>query len=191
MYLKPSSLLVEHISLLPKGGRALDVAMGTGRNALYLAEHGFEVEGVDIDEAAVLACKERASRRGIIIQPHIADLTSYQILEKNYDLILCFRYLQRDLIPKMKAGLKSGGFIVYETFLIDQHLRFGTPKKKEYCFKHNELLHFFFDFRILYYKEGFVTENKALAGLVAQKKPKKNTTHARNLHPASPYGTKQ
>lgn len=175
MYLKPSSFLVKHFSLLPKG-RVLDVAMGEGRNALYLAEQGFEVEGVDIDQNAVKTCKERASKRGIKIQAYIADLTGYQILEENYDLILCFRYLQRDLIPKMKAGLKSGGVIIYETFLIDQHIRFGTPKHREYCFKQNELLRFFKDFRILYYREGFVTEDKALAGLVAQKKPKKKHT---------------
>ncbi len=165
---KPSTLLIDYFSLLPKG-QVLDVAMGEGRNALYLAEQGFEVEGVDIDQNAVKACRERASKRGIRIQAHIADLTYYQILEENYSVILCFRYLQRDLIPKMKAGLKSGGVIIYETFLIDQHIRFGTPKHREYCFNQNELLRFFQDFRILYYKEGFVTKEKALASLVAQK----------------------
>jgi len=165
---KPSSLLVEYLPLLPSG-KAIDIAMGKGRNALYLAERGFDVEGVDIDEAAVGICKEKAEKKGVKMKSVVADLTSYQIFEENYNVILCFHYLQRDLIPMMKAGLKKGGIILYETFLIDQHIQWGTPRHREYCFMRNELLDFFKDFRILYYKEGFVTKEKALASLVAQK----------------------
>lgn len=165
---KPSSLLMEYISVLP-GGRALDIAMGKGRNALYLAEHGFDVQGVDIDKAAIHACEEEASKRGIRIKTLTTDLSHYQILPETYEVILCFYYLQRNLIPRIKAGLKTGGVILYETFLIDQHIRFGKPKHKEYCFERNELLHLFKNFRILFYREGFVTEEKAIASLVAQK----------------------
>lgn len=170
---KPSPLLLKHLHILPKG-RVLDVAMGKGRNALYLAEQGFEVEGVDIDEAAVMACNEEASKRELKIKARVTDLADYRISPNTYDVILCFNFLQRDLIPQMKAGIKSGGIIIYETFLIDQHIKFGKPKHKEYCFEHNELLCFFLgfrqDFRVIYYREGFVTEKKAVASLVAQKK---------------------
>jgi len=48
----PSQFLVDNISLLPRG-KALDMAMGSGRNAIYLANNGFEVEGVDISKNAV------------------------------------------------------------------------------------------------------------------------------------------
>lgn len=166
---KPSSLLIEYFHLLPKG-LVLDVAMGKGRNAVYLAEHGFEVEGVDIDKAAVKICKEEAAKKKVKIKAHVVDLNNYRILPENYCVILCFNFLQRDLIPRMKEGLKNGGVILYETFLIDQHIRFGKPKHREYCFERNELLKFFQDFRVIYYKEGFVTEEKAVASLVAQKK---------------------
>jgi len=57
--LEPSRFLVENVGILPKG-RALDVAMGRGRNALYLALMGFQVEGVDISpEAVKSASRER------------------------------------------------------------------------------------------------------------------------------------
>jgi hypothetical protein len=69
----------------------------------------------------------------------------------------------------MKAGLKKGGVILFQTFLIDNHIKFGKPKHKEYCFEHNELLRFFEDFRVIYHKEGFLTEERAVASLVAQK----------------------
>ena len=164
----PSTLLLEHLHLLPKG-RVLDVAMGKGRNALYLAKQGFDVEGVDIDETSVKKCREAASKRRLKIKAQVVDLTGYRISPNSYNVILCFNYLQRDLIPQMKAGLKKGGVILYQTFLIDQHIKFGKPKHKEYCFEHNELLRIFEDFRVIYYKEGFVTEEKAVASLVAQK----------------------
>jgi 2-polyprenyl-3-methyl-5-hydroxy-6-metoxy-1,4-benzoquinol methylase len=143
--------------------------MGKGRNALYLAKHGFEVEGVDIDETSVKECREVASKRRLKIQAQVVDLTDYHVSPNTYNVILCFNYLQRDLIPQMKAGLKKGGVILFQTFLIDQHIKFGKPKHKEYCFEHNELLRFFQDFRVIFYKEGFVTEEKAVASLVAQK----------------------
>ncbi len=165
---KPSTLLLDHLHLLPKG-RVLDVAMGKGRNALYLAKHGFEVEGVDIDETSVKECREVASKRRLKIQAKVVDLTDYRVSSNTYDVILCFNYLQRDLIHMMKAGLKKGGVILFQTFLIDQHIKFGKPKHKEYCFEHNELLRFFQDFRVIFYKEGFVTKEKAVASLVAQK----------------------
>ncbi len=57
---EPSALLLDYLHLLPKG-RVLDVAMGKGRNALYLAKHGFEVEGVDINETSVKECREVAT----------------------------------------------------------------------------------------------------------------------------------
>jgi len=167
----PSPLLVDSIRLLPKG-RALDVAMGRGRNSLYLAGQGFEVDGVELNEDAVRFCREEAQRRGVSIRAQIADLTRFRIPRNRYDLILCFYYLQRDLIPQMKAGLKPGGVLVYETFLIDQHLKTGSPKHREYCFERNELLQLFRRFRILYYREGFISEDKAVASLVAEKRKK-------------------
>ncbi|HJP19118.1 MAG TPA: class I SAM-dependent methyltransferase, partial [Nitrospinota bacterium] len=150
---EPSTLLLDHLHLLPKG-RVLDVAMGKGRNTLCLAERGFDVEGVDIDETSVKECLEEATKRRLKIKARVADLTNYRISPNSYDLVLCFNYLQRDLIPQMKAGLKKGGVILFQTFLIDQHIKFGKPKHKEYCFEHNELLRFFEDFRVIYHKEG-------------------------------------
>jgi SAM-dependent methyltransferase len=166
--LKPVPLLEEYLPILPKG-LALDVAMGRGRNALYLAKHGFMVEGVDIDKGAVKICKDEASKRGLTVKTLCTDLINYQIRPNTYDIILCFYYLQRDLIPQIRSGLKSGGFILFETFLIDQHIKYNKPRHKEFCFERNELLHLFKEFRILFYREGFVAKEKALASLVAQK----------------------
>jgi tellurite methyltransferase len=76
--------------------------------------------------------------------------------------------LQRSLIPQIKDGLKTGGILVYETFIVDQ-ARFGKPRNPDFLLKHNELLDMFRDFRCLRYREGVFENRKALAGIVAQK----------------------
>jgi len=70
---QPSSFLVENIDLLPKG-RALDLAMGGGRNAVYLAKMGYEAEGIDISREAVDAALELARESGVHIRARIQDL---------------------------------------------------------------------------------------------------------------------
>ena len=168
---EPAQLLVEYLPLLPKG-KALDVAMGKGRNALFLASHGFDVVGLEKDEGSIAVCRADAKERGLnpeIRRTDLEDLTSYKIESSAYDVVICFYYLQRNLIPIMKDALKPGGIMIYETFLIDQHLTAGHPRRREFCFEHNELLHNFPGFRILYYREGKDANGTYKASLVAQK----------------------
>lgn len=164
---QPPQFLVEIVPLLTKG-RVLDVAMGSGRNAIFLARNGFEVEGVDISEEAVNNALQSARENGISIHTSVVDLEKYyQIRANYYDVIVCFNYLQRSLIPQMKDGLKIGGMIVYETFTIDQP-KFGKPRNPDFLLKYNELLEMFRGFRCLRYREGII-DNKAIASLLAQK----------------------
>jgi len=166
--LKPAQFLVENVNLLPKG-QVLDVAMGSGANAVYLARMGFEVEGVDISAEAVNTALELARKSGVNLKARLADLESnYRIRESSYDVIICFKYLQRSLIQQLKDGLRTGGMVVYETFIVDQ-ARFGKPKNPDHLFKHNELLDLFRDFRCLRYREGIFESHKAIASIIAQK----------------------
>jgi len=99
--LEPARFLTENLDILPKG-RTLDVAMGRGRNAIYLAKMGFEVEGIDISPEAVHAALERARSVGVSLNARIADLENDYLIERGaYHLILCFNYLQRSLIPQI------------------------------------------------------------------------------------------
>ncbi|MBI4187188.1 MAG: class I SAM-dependent methyltransferase [Chloroflexi bacterium] len=164
----PAQFLVENVSLLPKG-RVLDVAMGAGRNAIYLARLGFEVEGVDISPEAVNTALELARQAGVIIKAQVADLERAYSIEKGaYDVVICFNYLQRSLISQIKDGLRKGGMVVYETFIVDQE-QFGKPKNPDYLLKHNELLDMFRGFRCLRYREGIMEGPVAVASIVACK----------------------
>jgi len=170
-YPEPSQLLVEYLPLLPRG-KALDVAMGKGRNALFLASHGFEVIGLERDEEAIHACMTEARRLGVRVDARQADLEDMDFcwIEKSaYDVVICFYYLQRSLIPHIDEALKPGGVLLYETFLIDQHLRTGHPQRREYCLRHNELLRLFPGLRVLFYHEGQDAKGTYKASLVAQR----------------------
>ncbi len=169
--IEPALFLVENIGLLPKG-QVLDIAMGSGRNAIYLAKMGFHVEGVDISSGAVSNALESAQKAGVTLNAQTIDLESeYQIRKNAYNVIICFSYLQRSLIPQIKDGLRKGGVVVYETFLVDQ-AQWGKPKNPDYLLKHNELLNMFRDFRCLRYREGIIEnrdDRRAIASILAKK----------------------
>ncbi len=88
---EPAQFLVDNIALLPKG-RALDVAMGAGHNAMYLAKMGFEVEGVDISPEAVSSALELARKSGVNLRAQVADLErNYNIEKGAYDELSSLR----------------------------------------------------------------------------------------------------
>ena len=165
---EPAQFLVENIGLLPRG-RALDIAMGTGRNGIYLARMGFRVEGVDASVEAVNEALARSRAEGVSIQIRVEDLETIPYFDEEvYDLVICFNYLQRSLMPQLRNWVKPGGMVVYETFIVDQ-ARFGRPRNPDHLLRHNELLHTFRDFRVLRYREGVLEDRKAVASILAQK----------------------
>jgi tellurite methyltransferase len=164
----PAKFLVENTGLLPKG-RVLDVAMGDGRNAIHLANLGFQVEGIDISPDAIVKAQESARAQGVNLDARVVDLEKdHYIQPARYNVIMCFRYLQRSLIPHIKNGLRGGGIVVYETYTIDQRL-FGKPKNPDFLLNPNELLNLFRDFHIIKYHEGIFEDKKAVAGIIARK----------------------
>jgi tellurite methyltransferase len=170
----PSSLMEEIFrgrSWPIQPGRAFDIATGKGRNAIFLAEHGFTVDAMDISAVALEEARKTARAKKVDINFIEKDLDHAEFPEAAYDLVVNFNFLERALIGKIKSALKPGGHIVFETFLIDQK-DLGHPRNPAYLLGHNELLELFSDFRVLYYREGkFVEggEESYRAGLFAQK----------------------
>src|SRR5258706_3504314 len=171
---QPSAFLREVIELsawqLPHG-RAVDRACGQGRNSLYLAERGYSVVAVDISAVALQTGREKAEAKRLPIDWRQDDLEQIHLGETVYDLVLNSNYLQRSLVPQIKTSLRTGGVAIYQTYLIDQK-EFGHPKNPDYLLGHNELLDWFRDFRVLYYREGKFSEGGEVAyraGILAQK----------------------
>ena len=152
-------------------GRALDIATGKGRNAIFLAEHGFDVVAIDVSPVALDEARQRAAGKSLSISWQQADLERIELPEATYDLVVDFNYLQRSLIPQIKAALKPGGHVIFETYLTGQEI-LGHPKNPAYLLRHNELLELFRDFRVLCYREGKFSageETAFRAGILAEK----------------------
>lgn len=169
---EPSQFLVENVDLLPKGGRALDVAMGSGRNAVYLASLGFEVTGVDISPAACEKALEAAREAGVRIEVVCADVASWEVPESVFDVVINFNFLDRSLCPRLASALRPGGVLVFETFTVEQRQFGWGPSREEFLLQPGELPGLFGGLEVLVYREGIQeTEwgKKAAAGLVARK----------------------
>lgn len=169
---KANTFLRKQIGLVQKG-RALDIATGEGRNAVFLALHGFDVDAVDISAVGLRKACELARTMGAKIHAILADLDAYQIEKEGYDFIANFYYLNRRLIPKIKKGLRIGGKVAFETYIFEHRvLSPEGPRNPKYFLRPNELLDLFKGFRILFYREGIYREGgkkKAIASLIAEK----------------------
>jgi tellurite methyltransferase len=109
----PTPLVVASASKLVPG-KALDLACGTGRNAIWLAEHGWEVTAVDGAPAAIEMIRTRATERGLKMNAVVANLEKgeFQIEPSHWNLIAMCYYLQRNLFEPAKRGVAPGGILV-------------------------------------------------------------------------------
>jgi 2-polyprenyl-3-methyl-5-hydroxy-6-metoxy-1,4-benzoquinol methylase len=166
---EPSRFLADHIDLLPAEGRALDVAAGEGRNSVFLARHGLDVDAVDISKVGLAKAQHLAAEAGVNINTIVADLTDYNLGNQRYDLVVVINYLQRDLIDDLRAALKPGGLILYETYTVAQlNVPGAHPLRREYLLEPGELRTMFGDLEILQYSES-IEEGRAVASLIARK----------------------
>ena len=155
----PAQFLTQQLHRLPKG-KALDVAAGSGRNAFYLASHGFQVDAMDHDAQAMAQIAATAKQRNlpnITIRTVDLERTTDERPEfpkQEYDVIVVFFYLHRPLFPALIESLKPNGVLIYETFTIDNYLRHRHPRRWEFCLAHNELLRLTSTLRVLSYDEG-------------------------------------
>lgn len=179
MYLygeEPVEFLREQVGKL-RIGKALCLAAGEGRNAVFLAQEGFDVLAVDASSKGLAKASALATERGVTIETEVADLRAYDLGVEQYDLVTDFYYHQPDLFPKVMRALKPGGFFILQGFSIDQPStnRFG-PKNPDFLMKPNELLRHFEGYRIRHYAdtvveldEGMHQGSAAVVRLVVEK----------------------
>ncbi|WP_372683618.1 class I SAM-dependent methyltransferase [Desulfosarcina sp.] len=136
----PSPILMKYGGLATCGN-ALDIACGNGRNSIYLAAEGFVVDAVDISTVATTHLAGKNPNINVIC----ADLDAWDIPRNRYALIANVRFLDRRLFPLIQDGLKTGGVLIFESFM--------DGEKDKFCLKQNELLHAFQSMRIVYYEE--------------------------------------
>ena len=166
---EPSSWLLENIDLVARDELVLDVATGHGRNALYLAAHGWRVHAVDRNAEALAALDLNARSLEHRLSTACVDLEAAAInLGVNvYGTILVFRYLYRPLLPALVAALKPGGVLLYETFNSGQRER-GHPRNPAFLLDNGELPRLVAPLLVLRSREGEFDDN-LVASVAAQK----------------------
>jgi SAM-dependent methyltransferase len=130
--------------------RALDLAGGVGQNGLWLSAQGYLVDIVDISRVALLRAQAEAARRQLHnINLYPVDLDDVRLDASTYEIACVFRFLKRDLFPQLRACIRPGGRIIYETF--NQRYRRLVPEfNPSFLLEVGELAGVFADWRILH-----------------------------------------
>ncbi len=163
----PRLFLTEQAAALPRHGLALDVAMGLGCNATYLAARGLRVIGLDISEVAVRIARARCTSLNVAV----VDLSHFTLPPATFDGIVNFYFLDRRLWPVYRQALKPGGVLIMET--LTQAMRHIRPDiDPVQLLQPGELHTAFHDWEIVTYREGWINQenwHRAVASLVARR----------------------
>ena len=163
---RPNQLLVDAIRDV-KPGRALDVGMGQGRNAIHLARNGWSVTGFDVSAVGLRKAEAQAAALGLSVRCVLASDEEFDFGRDEWDLIAIIYAIEKRSVHRAAAALKPGGIVVVEAGHKETS---GAP----FEFETNELLRIFDGFRILRYEDtsgayDWGTERIRLVRLVAQK----------------------
>lgn len=176
----PSALLEEwlpKLKITEAHPRAIDVACGTGRNAIYLARRGWHVDAVDIAQVALEYLSQTATAEDLPISCIQMDLEyawrrpTKLFTADRYDLAIMIRYTNMPLVDTLKDVLKAGGYLIIEEHLVTEADVIG-PQNQEYRMRPGVLRDAATGLDIIWYREGVVTDSDgrpaALAQLIAR-----------------------
>jgi len=165
---QPSLLLVQLDDLVPRTGKALDVAGGAGRNAIWLAQLGLDVTLVDISEVGLEIARRRAADARVSLNTVAADIELEPLPAGPWDLIVSVHYLWRPLFAVFPGILKPGGILVFTQPTITNLQRHDKPPA-EYLLDDGELPRLVGELEIVHYEEGWLAEGRHEALLVARR----------------------
>jgi SAM-dependent methyltransferase len=143
--------IARHPQAAPAHRRALDLACGSGRHACLLASRGYRVVAVDYAYAAIASLRARAG--GLAIDTLVADVTCWPLPVARFDVVVVVDFLERALLPALRAAVAPGGVLVMETSMVGQE-RHGHPRNPAYLLRPGELLTACGDWTVLLAHEG-------------------------------------
>lgn len=152
VYPPPDALLVAYAPSSDEFAplAALDLAAGLCQNALWLAEHGYQVDAMDISRVGLERGRAEMAMRNLRTVNFIpTDLDEVRLPEETYDLVCVFRYLNRQLFPPIRWAVKPGGMVIYQTFNM-RRMHTRPMISTEYLLALGELPRFFPDWKLLH-----------------------------------------
>ncbi|MDD9940406.1 MAG: class I SAM-dependent methyltransferase [Myxococcales bacterium] len=162
----PSVAVLSLASHLPQRGRALDLAGGTGRHALWLVQRGLDVTLLDVSDVALEVASEHAARRSVSLSTLRWDLSTGMPGGGPWDVVLCVNFLDRAVYSQLGAKLAPGGcaIVVHPTRTnLERHAR---PSSR-YLLEPGELPGLMGELSIAVHREGWLDGEHHLAAVVA------------------------
>ena len=163
----PSSVVVSLDEILPREGRALDVAGGSGRHAIWLAQRGLAVTLADISPVAISVAQQRAEALHVKLATVHMDLTQQPLPPGPWDLIVNVHYLWRPLFDQFPHQLALGGLLVFLQPTRSNLQRHAKPPE-EYLLQDRELPSLVCGLEIIHFEEGWLDGGRHEALLVAK-----------------------
>ena len=153
---EPTDWLIQNEDLLPRSGRALDLACGHGRHAFWLAERGLRVDAIDRNLERLRFVRAEAETRSLQVAPLRLDLESgvADLGNEVYEAIVVVNYLHRPLFPALRAALRPGGVLVYETFIRAHAQHHHRPSNPDFLLAPGELPDLVAPLQVLRSREG-------------------------------------
>ncbi len=135
--------------------RVLDVACGLGHNAIWLAQQGWRADAVDISSNGLKLARQCATANDVHVCWIESDLDDWTPAANEYDLVVVFRFLDRDTVPRVvQTALRPGGWLVYETFSAAQCRRSDNHiSNPTFTLAPGELLRLFSEFDVVAHRE--------------------------------------
>ena len=152
-----SNFLKQSVNFLRKG-KAFEIACGTGWNAFYLADNGFNVEAIDFSDVAISIATKKAQDLGKNIDFKVQGLDFYLAPIQKYDTVVItdFKCSGR-ILDEMRKGLVIGGTLLIECFTVNYVKNNpNTYIEVEDCYKPFELVRLLKDWNVLYYDERII-----------------------------------
>ena len=163
---EPSAFLRSLEGQLPGTGRALDVAGGTGHDALWLARRGLDVTLVDISDVALEQAAAAARDAGLTLRTQRVDVECEPLPSGPYELVLCLNFLWRPLFAEFARVLAPGGLLVFAQPTRGNLQRHPHPSAR-FLLEEGELPHLVRGVETLSYTESWTEEGRHEARLVA------------------------
>jgi SAM-dependent methyltransferase len=165
---QPSDFLLSAAPLLPPPGKALDLAGGAGRHALWLASQDWKVTLADISETALQIAKERAELRTTTIETRQIDLEVDPLPAGPWNLILVFHYLHRPLFADLPGVMAPGGMLLFIQPTVRNLERHERPPRP-FLLQEGEAPQLITGLEMIRYEEGWLSEGRHEARVVARR----------------------
>jgi 2-polyprenyl-3-methyl-5-hydroxy-6-metoxy-1,4-benzoquinol methylase len=165
---EPSVLLTSAEAFLPRSGKALDLAGGGGRHAIWLAKRGLDVTLADVSDEGLKLAERRAAEHPVSLRLVQVDLESDPMPAGPWNLIVLLHYLHRPLFAKIPLALARGGILFFVQPTVRNLERHEKPPRP-FLLDEGEAPRLIHGLEILRYEEDWLAEGRHDALVIARR----------------------